>query len=127
MAIHLKHQNRLHILRAVNLFILTVDKNFKVVIKKQAVAGEVEFISCHSADNPSGSSGYRVTLPPTPKKVRMYVSPLCTHRKQLRWPGHVIRMGDHRVPKQFLFCELSQGHRKGPPLEEVQRWSKKTV
>ena len=38
-----------------------------------------------------------------------------------RWTGHVIRMEDHRIPKQLLFGELEQGHRRqGHPCKRFK-------
>ena len=33
-------------------------------------------------------------------------------KAQLRWVGHVIRMDDHRMPRQLLYGELEAGKRK---------------
>lgn len=51
-------------------------------------------------------------------------------RSQLRWTGHIIRMEDHRVPKQLLFGERARGYRNsGRPrkrykdnLKEALQW-----
>ena len=33
-------------------------------------------------------------------------------QKQLRWTGHIIRMGEDRLPRQILYGQLSHGHRR---------------
>ena len=33
-------------------------------------------------------------------------------RKNLFWTGHLMRMSPDRLPKQFLYSQLSSGHRK---------------
>ena len=42
---------------------------------------------------------------------------MVVRKMQLRWPGHVARMSDDRIPKQLLFGELTTGTRTvGRPL-----------
>ena len=43
------------------------------------------------------------------------------HRNYLRWLGHTVRMDDTRLPKQFLYGELSHGTRSaGRPLKRYR-------
>ena len=32
-------------------------------------------------------------------------------KNKVRWAGHVTRMGDERIPKKLLYCQLSEGKR----------------
>ena len=42
-------------------------------------------------------------------------------KSYLHWTGHVIRMEDQRIPKQLLFGELEQGHRRqGRPCKRFK-------
>ena len=49
-------------------------------------------------------------------------------KSQLRWAGHVFRMGDHRLPKIALYGELSTGHRdRGAPKKRYKDSLKKSL
>ena len=49
-------------------------------------------------------------------------------KKQLRWTGHIIRMSDDRLPRQILYGQLPQGHRKqGAPMKRYKDQIKTTL
>ena len=52
---------------------------------------------------------------------RVTNSEVFERRNCIRWTGHVIGMEDHRIPKQLLFGELEQGHRRqGRPCKRFK-------
>ena len=49
-------------------------------------------------------------------------------QKQLRWTGHVIRMNEDRLPRQILYGQLQQGHRRqGGPMKRYKDQVKATL
>ena len=49
-------------------------------------------------------------------------------QKQLRWTGHIIRMSDDRLPRQILYGQLQQGHRRqGGPVKRYKDQVKATL
>ena len=49
-------------------------------------------------------------------------------QKQLRWTGHVIRMTEDRLPRQILYGQLPQGHRRqGGPMKRYKDQIKSTL
>ena len=50
------------------------------------------------------------------------------NRNLLRWLGHVVRMDDNRLPKQFLYGELTEGQRSaGGQLRRYKDAAKRTL
>ena len=42
-------------------------------------------------------------------------------KNRIRWAGHVRRMPNHRIPKQLLYCKLSEGERSvGRPMKRFK-------
>ena len=50
-----------------------------------------------------------------------------TSKRQLRWLGHVIRMEDHRLPKQLLYGELIEGRRSAGGQKKRHKDHIKTI
>ena len=47
---------------------------------------------------------------------------------QLRWAGHVSRMGEDRLPKIAMYGELSSGyHNRGAPKKQYKDLLKRTL
>ena len=47
-------------------------------------------------------------------------------KHQVRWAGHLVRMGDSRIPKQLFYGELSEGKRSQGGQEQRYKDSQKT-
>ena len=55
------------------------------------------------------------------KRTNCYSIEAMLIRRQFRWVGHVLRMPEHRLPRQVLCGELSQGKRsRGAPLKRFK-------